>query len=247
MAPPAIILVRPQLAENIGKAARAMLNFGLDDLRLVAPRDGWPNPEAGPAAAGADSVLDKARAFASLEEAIADCHFVYAATRRPRGMMKAVATLAHAAGEARRLAAARRRAAILFGPERAGLENDEVARAGAILTIPANSAFASLNLAQAVVLFAYEWHQAADATPSFKLDKAHSGPAAQGEVVGLIAHLEEALAARNYFFPESRAGAMRRTLRNLVSRAGFTAQEVRTLRGVVKRLDRFPRRDARKR
>jgi tRNA/rRNA methyltransferase len=155
--PPAIVLVRPQLGENIGKAARAMLNFGLTEMRLVAPRDGWPNPSAGPAAAGADTVLEQARVFDTLAEAVADCADVYATTVRKRGVSKPVVTPEVAA---RQIHAAPGKAAIVFGPERSGLETDEVALARSILTVPINPAFASLNLAQAVILIAYDWRQA---------------------------------------------------------------------------------------
>src|SRR5262245_22182827 len=151
---PVIVLVRPQLGENIGKAARAMLNFGLTEMRLVSPRDGWPNPQAGPAASGADVVLERAQVFDSLAEAVADCAHVYATTVRKRGITKPVMTPEEAARE---IHATQGRSAILFGPERAGLETDDVAVARAIVTVPINPAFGSLNLAQAVILVAYEW------------------------------------------------------------------------------------------
>ncbi|WP_137786874.1 RNA methyltransferase, partial [Sphingomonas sp. 3P27F8] len=152
--PPIIVLVRPQLAENIGKAARAMLNFGLTEMRLVSPRDGWPNPLAGPAASGADIVLEQARVFESVADAVADCAHVYATTVRKRGVTKPVRTPEAAALAIR---SAGERSAILFGPERSGLETDDVALARTILTVPINPEFGSLNLAQAVILIAYEW------------------------------------------------------------------------------------------
>jgi tRNA/rRNA methyltransferase len=151
---PIIVLVRPQLGENIGKAARAMLNFGLTELRLVAPRDGWPNPDAGPAAAGADVVLEGARVYDTLAEAVADCAHVYATTVRKRGVTKPVVTPEQAAAEIHRAVG---RSAVVFGPERSGLETEEVALCRTILTVPINPEFASLNLAQAVILVAYEW------------------------------------------------------------------------------------------
>src|SRR5688500_5609685 len=151
---PTIVLVRPQLGENIGKAARAMLNFGLTEMRLVEPRDGWPNPEAGPAASGADEVLAGAQVYPSVAEAVADCAHVYATTVRKRGVTKPVLTPEAAALE---IAGNRGRSAILFGPERSGLETEDVALARTIITVPVNAAFPSLNLAQAVVLCAYEW------------------------------------------------------------------------------------------
>src|SRR5204863_6128615 len=152
--PPLIVLVRPQLGENIGKAARAMLNFGLTEMRLVEPRDGWPNPDAGPAASGADEVLASARVYPSVAEAVADCAHVYATTVRKRGVTKPVLTPSEAASE---IAGNLGRSAILFGPERSGLETEDVALARTIITVPVNPAFPSLNLAQAVILCACEW------------------------------------------------------------------------------------------
>ena len=151
---PVIVLVRPQLGQNIGKAARAMLNFGLTELRLVAPRDGWPNPDAGPSASGADVVLERAEVFATAEQAIADCAIVFASTVRRRDLIMPVVSPSQMADT---IVASPQRSAILFGPERSGLETDEVALAQAIVTVPINPEFASLNLAQAVILLAYEW------------------------------------------------------------------------------------------
>lgn len=241
MAQPAIILVRPQLGENIGKAARAMLNFGLEDMRLVAPRDGWPNPAAGPSASGADHVLDQARVFETLQEAVEDCNIVLATTRRPRGTLKEVVTPEHGAAQARQLDAKGERIGILFGPERSGLDNEDIAASDAILSVPLNEEFGSLNLAQAVVLFSYEWFKAADTTAAHRLERDYSGQATKKDIQGLMDHLEDALDAREYFYPEERAPVMRRTLRNLIQRAGFTVQETQTLRGVIKKLDLFPR------
>jgi tRNA/rRNA methyltransferase len=231
------VLVRPQLGENIGKAARAMLNFGLIEMRLVAPRDGWPNPNAGPAAAGADEVLEKAQVFDTLAQAVADCSQVYATTVRKRGMTKPVVTAEQAAREIR--AANAGRAALVFGPERSGLETEEVALARTILTVPVNPAFGSLNLAQAVILCAYEWSKAAE----FALPEAEDAlPAApQAELEGLIDHLEAMLEPKNYFWPEIRAEANRRTLRNVLTRPGWNHLEVRTLRGVLSFLEKAPR------
>jgi tRNA/rRNA methyltransferase len=227
-AAPAIVLVRPQLGENIGKAARAMLNFGLADLRLVAPRDGWPNADAGPAASGADVVIDGARVFGTVADAIADCAHVYATTVRKRGLTKRVVGPEQAARDSRARAG---RTAVLFGPERAGLETDDVALAQEILTVPVNPDFASLNLAQAVILFAYEWSKAGVGEAA-RFDN-YEGPAPQGELEGLIGQVDAALEAQGYFQPPSRAAASRRTLRNLLSRPGYSAKEVRTLRGIV--------------
>ena len=234
--PPVMVLVHPQLGENIGKAARAMLNFGLTEMRLVAPRDGWPNPSAGPAASGADVVLEKAQVFGSVPEAIADCAHVYATTVRKRGVTKPVLTPAAAADE---IAAQQGRSAILFGPERSGLETDDVALARAIVTVPINPEFGSLNLAQAVILCAYEWskHQVL-AQPTLEDELP---PAPQEELDGLVAHFEELLAPRGYFRPPARAAATRRTLRGVLTKPGWNHLEVRTLRGVLSALGKPPR------
>lgn len=229
--PPAIVLVRPQLAENIGKAARAMLNFGLTEMRLVSPRDGWPNPAAGPAASGADLVLAGARVFDTVAQAVADCSHVYATTVRKRGVTKPVVAPEAAA---RAIRAGPGRSAILFGPERSGLETDDVALARTILTVPINPGFGSLNLAQAVILVAYEWSkgEALASPPAVELDP----PAPQGELEGMIAQLDAMLERSGFFFPPDRTPATRRTLRTLLTKPGWTHQEVRTLRGVLSAL-----------
>ena len=230
---PVFVLVRPQLGENIGKAARAMLNFGLTDMRLVAPRDGWPNPAAGPAASGADIVLEKAQVFETVAEALADCTQVYATTVRKRGLVKPVVTPEEAARE---IHAEQGRTAILFGPERSGLETDDVAIARKILTVPINPEFGSLNLAQAVILVAYEWskHVALASPPQVDLDP----PADQQELDGLIEHLESMLEPAGYFFPPDRVPATKRTLRSVLTKPAWNANEVRTLRGVLSTLER---------
>jgi tRNA/rRNA methyltransferase len=231
--PPVIVLVRPQLGENIGKAARAMLNFGLVEMRLVAPRDGWPNPAAGPAASGADVVLEKAQVFDSVAEAVADCAHVYATTVRKRGVTKPVMTPEAAAEAIRKVT---ERSAILFGPERSGLETDDVALARTIITVPINAEFGSLNLAQAVILVAYEWSkgEALASPPSVDLEP----PAPQDELEGLIVDLIEKLEESGYFFPPDRAPATRRTLRTVLTKAGWSSLDVRTMRGVVNTLTR---------
>jgi tRNA/rRNA methyltransferase len=230
---PIIVLVRPQLGENIGKAARAMLNFGLTDLRLVAPRDGWPNPSAGPAAAGADVVLERATVHESLAEAVADCAQVYATTVRKRGVTKPVLTPEQAALAVRSEAG---RSAYVFGPERSGLDTEDVALARAIVTVPINPEFGSLNLAQAVILLAYEWskHAGLAQPPLEEL----LPPAPQEELEGLIAHFEEMLEPKDYFFPEGRAETNRRTLRTVLTKPGWNHLEVRTMRGVLTALAR---------
>ena len=227
------MLVRPQLAENIGKAARAMLNFGLTDLRLVAPRDGWPNPAAAPASSGADQVLADAALYPDLASAIADCPTVYATTVRKRGVTKPVVTPEQAA---RDIHASTGRTAILFGPERSGLETDDVAVARSIITVPINPAFGSLNLAQAVILVAYEWskHVALAQPPETDLPP----PAPQEELDGMIAQLGAMLEETGYFFPPDRVPAVRRTLRTLLTKPAWSSQEVRTMRGVLSTLDR---------
>lgn len=230
---PIIVLVRPQLGENIGKAARAMLNFGLVDMRLVAPRDGWPNPSAGPAASGADVVLERARVYSSTAEAVADCTDVYATTVRKRGVTKPVLSPEQAAHE---ISSQPGRSAFLFGPERSGLETEDVALSRSIVTVPINPDFGSLNLAQAVILIAYEWSKTAPLVQPTQEDLLP--PAPQDELDGLIAHLEVLLEPRGYFHPETRAEATRRTLRTVLTKPGWNHLEVRTLRGVLSALER---------
>jgi len=241
---PVIVLVRPQLGENIGKAARAMLNFGLSELRLVAPRDGWPNPSAGPAAAGADRVLDGARVFETTAEAVADCAHVYATTVRKRGVTKPVVG---ADGAARLIHANEGRHAVLFGPERSGLETEDVALTRHILTVPINPEFGSLNLAQAVILVAYEWSRigrevgAAGETLVQPTAEDALPPAPQEDLDGLIAHFERMLEPKGYFLPATRAEATRRTLRSVLTKPGWNHLEVRTLRGILSTLERAPK------
>ena len=229
---PVFGLVRPQLGENIGKAARAMLNCGLGELRLVAPRDGWPNPSAGPAAAGADSVLENARVYATTAEAVADCANVYATTVRKRGMSKPVVKPAEAAAEIHTQAG---RSAILFGPERSGLESEDVALARKILTVPINPDFASLNLAQAVILVAYEWSKGENVAAGLAMPPEEDllPPAPQDALEGLISHFETLLEPKGYFRVEDRLEATRRNLRTLLTKPGWNHLEVRTLRGVL--------------
>ena len=234
---PVIVLVRPQLGENIGKAARAMLNFGLTELRLVTPRDGWPNPSAGPAAAGADTVLRDASVYESLAEAVADCTNVLATTVRKRGVTKEVLTPEAAA---RDIHAKPGRSAIVFGPERSGLETDDVVLARAIVTVPINPAFASLNLAQAVILCAYEWSKLTGNTASVRQPTFEEvlPPAPQEELEGLIGHFDDLLTPRGYYQPLSRAAATRRTLRNILTKPRWNHLEIRTLRGVLAAMER---------
>jgi tRNA/rRNA methyltransferase len=228
---PVIVLVRPQLGQNIGKAARAMLNFGLTEMRLVAPRDGWPNPDAGPSASGADIVLEQAQVFATTEEAIADCSTVFASTVRRRDLVMPVIGPEEMAGQ---IAASPERSAILFGAERSGLETEEVALANAIVTVPINPEFASLNLAQAVILLAYEWSKGSSlAQPT---SKELEPPAPHGEIEGLIGQLDADLVAKGYFHPPSRTQATRNTIRTIFTKTGWSSREVKAVRGIIRAL-----------
>jgi len=227
-APPVVVLVRPQLGQNIGKAARAMLNFGLTEMRLVAPRDGWPNPEAGPAASGADQVLQTAQVFETTADAIADCSCVYASTVRRRDLVMPVVGPEEMASAIR---GSRGRSAILFGPERSGLETEDVALANAIVTVPINPEFGSLNLAQAVILLAYEWsRKEALAQPPLK---ELEPPAPMLELDGLIGQLDQALVDANYFHPPERTAATRATIRTILTKPGWSSRELRALRGMI--------------
>lgn len=230
---PAIILVEPQLGENIGTAARAMLNCGLDDLRLVNPRDGWPNQKAISAASGADRVLAKARLHSSVEAAIGDLQHVYATTARDRFMVKREMTPRRAAEEMRGRIGAGEKCGVLFGPERTGLVNDHIALADAVVTVPLNPAFSSLNLAQAVLLVGYEWFTAEARPPAEKLHTGHSRIANKDELLRFFDHLEEALEVSGFLRQPDKRPGMTRNLRNLFQRAQCTEQELRTLHGVI--------------
>lgn len=233
---PAICLVRPQMGENIGAAARAMLNFGLTQMRLVAPRDRWPNAKAAAVAAGADKVLESAKLEWRLEDALADCTLVLAATARPRGLEKPVWGPREAALNIRAAMAAGEKPLIMFGPEAAGLDTEEVARADAILTLPVNPGFASINLANAVAITSFalgEARQSEDVPPWFQ---DVSPPATQGELEGLFAHLEQELAHGRFYHPDDKAPLMKRNIRAMFLRARLTEQEVQTLRGIIKAL-----------
>jgi tRNA/rRNA methyltransferase len=228
---PIIVLVRPQLGQNIGKAARAMLNFGLTEMRLVAPRDGWPNPDAGPAASGADAVLDDAQVFETTAEAIADCSLVYASTVRRRDL---VVPVVGPEEMAREIHATEGRTAILFGPERSGLATDDVAIASRIVTVPINPEFGSLNLAQAVILLAYEWSRGAALEQPTARE--FEPPAPMGELEGLVRQLESALDERGYFFPPERVQATKTTLRTILTKPQWSSREIQAMRGVIRAL-----------
>lgn len=241
---PVVILVAPQLGENIGTAARAMLNFGLTEMRLVRPRDGWPAPKARSAAAGADIVIDGVKVFDQTADAIADLDLVLATTARPRDMVKPVFTPGEGATRLRVHHVGGGRAGVLFGPERTGLTNDDLALADGVVSVPLNPAFSSLNLAQSVLLMGYEWFQTADATASVTLGMAGSRPANKGELVGLFEHLERELDDTGFLQPLEKRPAMVRNIRNLFQRAQPTEQEVRTFRGVISALTKHAYRRA---
>ena len=229
MLPPSIILVRPQMGENIGAAARAMMNFGLTDLRLVAPRDGWPNPKAHEMSAHADGIIETATVFDTLSEALADRTYALASTARMRDLSLPVLTPREGAEALKN----HERTALVFGPERSGLTSDEVAMAHGIVTIPTDAANASLNIAQSVVILAYEYWQAHGDMPP---------PAPEAELAnfaqleGLLEHLVGELERKEFFHVPEKKASMQRNLRTLLTKAEFSAQEVQTLRGIVKAL-----------
>jgi tRNA/rRNA methyltransferase len=236
IAAPVIILVEPQLGENIGTAARAMMNCGVGELRVVRPRDGWPNPKALSAASGADEVIQNARLFDSTAAALADLHRVYATTARHRGMIKPVVTPRQGALEMRAAAARGERIGVLFGPERTGLVNDDVPLADTILQVPLNPAYSSLNLAQAVLIVGYEWFQAAVDAPARELVTNETRPATKAELLNFFAHLEKELDDCGFLRHADKRPVMIRNIRNLFQRADLTEQEIRTLHGIVKEL-----------
>lgn len=233
---PVVILVEPQMGENIGAAARAMWNFGLDRMRLVAPRDGWPNARATATASGAAPVLDAVRVTETVAEATADLGLVLATTARPRDLTKLVLTPQQAMAEARAAIAAGGRVGVLFGPERAGLGNADIARANAIVSVPVNPAFGSLNLAQCVLLVAYEWMRSADATPPAEFVLAGARRARGIEIDRLRDHLVERLDAVGFFYPVHKRPSMVQSLGNLLARAPLTDADVRTIHGIVRAL-----------
>ncbi|MXQ09998.1 RNA methyltransferase [Microvirga makkahensis] len=232
---PIIILVEPQLAENIGMVARAMANFGLSELRIVAPRDGWPRKGAHSAASGAVHVLEEARLYDTARDAIADLNFVFATTARERGQMKRVFGPGEAMSETHRRGAQGQRIGILFGRERTGLENDEVSLADAIITFPVDRQFSSLNLAQAVLLVSYEWYKLATGGALPFSGERLSPPAPREMVTSFFDYLEAELDAVN-FYPEDKRPTMTRNMRDIFHRLEMTEQDVRTLRGAIRAL-----------
>ena len=230
---PAIIQVRPQLPENIGMAARAMLNFGLTGMRLVAPRCPWPSEHAINTSSGAHSVLENAKLFETTEDAVADLHHIFATTARRRDMVKPVETLRAAAARLRAAASAGQHAGILFGPERSGLHNDELALAETLVNVPANPAFSSVNLAHAVLLLSYEWGMGGDVEALAEHTRKGTGPATQGDLIGFYEHLERELDDCGFLRLGAKRPRMVRNIRAIFSRNALSDQEVRTLRGIV--------------
>ena len=241
-AQPSFVLVRPQMGENIGAAARAMWNFGLDRMVVVAPRDGWPNPAADAMASGAGRLLDEARLVGDLPEAVVDDHFVMATTARVRDLTKPVLSPEEAMRQAAERLASGARISVLFGPERAGLENDDIARANAIINVPVNPEFPSLNLAQCVLLCGYEWQRATQNITPERVDMAGTLWASLEEVEALSGHYEERLGQAGFFFPDEKAQSMKTNLRNMWSRMALTRADVQMLHGVLRQMVRWKER-----
>ncbi|QBY00566.1 RNA methyltransferase [Rhodophyticola sp. CCM32] len=239
MTQPAFILVRPQMGENIGAAARAMWNFGLDQMRLVAPRDGWPNPRAGALASGAGRLLDSAGLYETLPEAIRDCTYVFATTARARGLTKPILSPERAMEQARAIQAEGGRVGILFGPERAGLENEDIVLANATISVPVNPEFPSLNLAQSVLLTAYEWRRASVEIAPEVMELARTEFASGLEIEKLGDHFEARLEAAGFFFPATKAEGMKTNLRNLWGRLPLTRADVQTFHGMLRQMVRW--------
>ncbi|MGZ2257871.1 RNA methyltransferase [Roseobacter sp. A03A-229] len=240
---PAFVLVRPQMGENIGAAARAMWNFGLDRMRVVAPRDGWPNQNAVAMASGAGRLLDDARLTDDLPAAIGDCTFVYATTARSRDLTKPVVSPEEAMRQAAGKIRAGQRIAVLFGPERAGLENDDIARANAIISVPVNPQFPSLNLAQCVLLVGYEWMRAIGEITHDTVEMAGTDWADAIEIEHLANHYQDRMEDAGFFFPDHKAQSMRTNLRNMWSRMPLTRADVQMMHGMLRQLVRWKMRD----
>ena len=239
---PSIILVAPQMGENIGAAARAMYNFGLEWMRLVNPRDGWPNQKAVTMASGAARVLDQVMLTQTTQQAVGDLNYVFATTARGRDLTKPVVTPERAMEQAREMIGAGQKVGILFGPERSGLHNEDIARANAIISVPVNPAFASLNLAQCVLLLAYEWRrQAGDIAPEV-MALAGANPASIVEIQKLTEHMEQRLDVTGFFWPDHKAESMILNLRNMISRMPMTEADVRIMHGIIRALsDKHPK------
>ncbi|MFY0619253.1 RNA methyltransferase [Shimia sp.] len=240
---PAFVLVRPQMGENIGGAARAMLNFGLDKMRVVDPRDGWPNERAVAMASGAGRVLDAAFLTDTTEQALEDCHYVFATTARARGLTKPVVTPEKAMQQAAEMIGRGEKVAVLFGPERAGLENEDIARANAIINVPVNPEYASLNLAQCVLLTAYEWRRQSANIVHERVDMAKTDWANQSDMDALGRHYEDRLEEAGFFFPPEKSDGMKINLRNMWSRMRLTRADVQMLHGVMRQMVRWKEKD----
>ena len=233
---PSIILVKPQMGENIGSAARAMLNFGLENMRVVAARDGWPSQSAVATASGAGRVLDQARHFSSFHDAVGDCHFVFATTARGRDLTKPVYDPKKAMKIAFEKISDGQKVGIIFGPERAGLENTEVVRSNALITVPVNPDFSSINLAQTVLLLSYEWFLATDINEENSSNTRKTSVASILEIEKLSEQYENELEKIGFFFPEEKATSMKSTLRNIWSRLPLTVSDVRAFHGILRHL-----------
>ena len=233
---PVVVLVRPQLADNIGACARAMANGGLFHLRLVAPREGWPQQKAWRNSSGAHRILDEVTVFANVADAVADLQHVFATCPRPRHIIKPVLTARGAAAELREICGRDLRAGLLFGPERAGLDNDDMAQADALVRYPLNPAFMSLSLAQAVMVMAYEWWTATDETMPRRLMTNETRVATKGELENFLSHLVDQLDASGFLRNAAKRPGMVRNIRHLFQRGEITEQELRTLHGVVTEL-----------
>ena len=237
---PVFVLVAPQMGENIGASARGMLNFGLEHMRLVNPRDGWPNPAAVATASGAAKVLDQVSTYATTADAIGAFDYVFATTARGRDLTKPVVTPQEAMAQTHTLIGQGQRVAVLFGPERAGLENSDVAQANAIISVPVNPGFASLNLAQCVLLTAYEWRRQSE---HVELSVPEADLASLVEVQALYDHFEQRLDTAGFFFPEAKAESIKLHLRNMLSRMPLTPQDVQIFHGMLRQFVRWKERD----
>lgn len=235
---PYFVLVRPQMGENIGASARAMWNFGLEQMRVVAPRDGWPSTRAVAMASGAGRLLDAAQHFDGVSQAVGDTSFVFATTARGRGLTKPILAPEEAMRQAAEKIAQGQKVAVLFGPERAGLENEDIAGANALISVPVNPDFPSLNLAQCVLLMAYEWRRAQGQVELARMELAKTQWAEAIEVEKLAQHYEERLEDAGFFFPEAKAPGMKVNLRNMWSRFSLTRADVQMLHGVLRQLVR---------
>lgn len=235
---PYFVLVRPQMGENIGASARAMWNFGLEQMRVVAPRDGWPSTRAVAMASGAGRLLDAAQHFDGVSQAVGDTSFVFATTARGRGLTKPILAPEEAMRQAAEKLAQGQKVAVLFGPERAGLENEDIAGANALISVPVNPDFPSLNLAQCVLLMAYEWRRAQGQVELARMELAKTQWAEAIEVEKLAQHYEERLEDAGFFFPEAKAPGMKVNLRNMWSRFSLTRADVQMLHGVLRQLVR---------